>query len=152
MWPKDGGQRIDEIVLQRRCGKIIAVKQGNKEYSYRDHTNQTTLHIKDLVTFASVLLTRQYYSGMYIYSLNLRSSDVPLPYLIKHILNPYFVRRFVELEENFDLRFVCQLAHEISYDIVLLWREVEHHENVSGLFDIVVTVCRSSGQRARARN
>lgn len=39
MWLKDGGQRIDEIVLQRRCGKIIAMKQGNEEYSYHDHTN-----------------------------------------------------------------------------------------------------------------
>ena len=152
MWPKDGGQRIDKIVLQRRCGKIIAVKQGNEEYSYRDHTNRTTLRIKNLVTFASVPLTRQYYSGMYIYSLNLHFSDIPLPYLIKHILNPYFARWFVELEEKFDLRFVRRLAHETGYDIVLLWREVERHENVSGLFDIVVTVCRSSGQRARTRN
>ena len=85
MWLKDGGQRIDEIVLQRRCGKIIAMKQGNEEYSYHDHTNQTTLHIKNLVTFASVPPTRQYYSGTYIYSLNLHSSDIPLPYLIKHM-------------------------------------------------------------------
>ena len=152
IWPKDRGQRIDEIILQRRCGKIIAVKQGNKEYSYHDDTNRTTLCIKNLVTFASVPPMRQYYSGMYIYSLNLRSSDIPLPYLIKYILNLYFARRFIELEEKLDLRFVCRLTHETSHDIVLLWREVEHYENVSGLFNIVITVCRLSGQRARARN